>query len=83
MKLSRYYSVSQDGSEMYTENIPSTGEISDYLNKALKRLKSIRKVFPESKWSMKIEEQYREKNKTHYRSIDVETKEIKEGSIDW
>lgn len=77
-KKSRYLSVRNGGEEMYVEDIPSTGRMRDHLPAAKLRLRGIQRVMPLGKWSITIEQQWKEGGVTHFQMLDVSTGELRE-----
>ena len=80
-KKARYISVSQDGMEIYTEAISSSGKMRDYLIVARLRLREIERVMPMGKWSMKIEQQWPDGSARHYQTLDVTTGKLQESVL--
>lgn len=77
-KKTRYISVRNGGEEMYIENIPVSGRMRDHLPVAKLRLREIQRVMPLGKWSIRIEQQWPEKDARHFQWIDVETGKLEE-----
>lgn len=76
---SRYISVNNDGLEIYIENISTAGDIQECIPVGKLRLREIQKVMPLGKWGLKIEEQWKGRNRdTHFRIADVETSDVTE-----
>lgn len=78
VKKTRYISVKLNGEEMYVEDISATGSMKGYLKACRERLKHIRKAMPNASWSVTIEQQWKEKDDSHFQIMDVETEEIQE-----
>jgi len=78
IKKSRYLCVSNSGMEMYIEDIPATGSIRDHLPAAALRLREIQKVMPLGQWSIRVEQQWPEKDARHYQWIDVASGKLEE-----
>lgn len=78
VKKSRYLCVSIGGMEVYTEDIPSSGSMHDHLPAAALRLREIQKVMPLGQWSIRIEQQWPEKDARHYQWIDVTSGKLEE-----
>ena len=81
VKKSRYICVSIGGMEVYTENIPSNGSMRDHLPAAALRLREIQKVMPLGDWSLRIEQQWPEKDARHFQTLDVATGKLQESVI--
>lgn len=77
-KKSRYLCVSIGGMEVYTEDIPLSGSMRDHLPVAVLRLREIQKVMPLGQWSIRIEQQWPEKDARHYQWIDVASGRLEE-----
>ena len=73
VKKTRYICVSIGGMEVYTENISSAGAMRDHLPSAKLRLREIQRVMPLGQWSVRIEEQWLEKDARHFQTLDVQT----------
>lgn len=80
-KKTRYISISQNGMEIYTETISSSGKMRDYLVVVRLRLHEIERVIPMGKWSMKIEQQWPEGSVRHYQVLDVTTGKLQESVL--
>ena len=78
IKKSRYICVSIGGMEVYTENIPTTGSMRDHLPATKLRLREIEKIMPLGQWSARIEQQWKEKDATHFQMLDVLTGKLQE-----
>ena len=77
-KKSRYISVRIGGEEIYTENIPVSGSIRDHLPAAKIRLREIERIMPVGKWSIRIAQQWPEKDARHFQWIDIDTGKLEE-----
>ena len=77
-KKSRYISVRLGSEEIYTENIPVSGSMRDHLPAVKLRLREIQRVMPLGKWSIRIEQQWPEKDARHFQWIDVVTGKLEE-----
>ena len=77
-KKTRYISVRNDGEETYVENISVSGRMRDYLPAAKLRLREIQRVMPLGKWSITIEQQWKENDVTHFQILDVATGKLQE-----
>ena len=80
-KKTRYISVRNDGEETYVENIPVTGRMRDYLPAAKLRLREIQRVMPLGKWSITIEQQWKENDVTRFQMLDVVTGKLQESVL--
>ena len=80
-KKSRYISVRNDGEETYVENIPVTGRMRDPLPAAKLRLREIQRVMPLGKWSVTIEQQWKENGVTHFQMLDVVSGKLQESVL--
>jgi hypothetical protein len=80
-KKERYISVRNDGEEMYVENISTTGRMRDHLPAVKLRLREIQRVMPLGKWSITIEQQWKEKGTTHFQMLDVVTGKLQESVL--
>ena len=80
-KKSRYISVRNDGEETYVENIPVSGRMRDHLPAAKLRLREIQRVMPLGKWSITIEQQWKENGITHFQMMDGETGKLQESVL--
>jgi hypothetical protein len=80
-KKSRYISVRNGGEETYVENIPTSGRMRDYLPAAKVRLRQIQRVMPLGKWSITIEQQWKEGNVTHFQMLDVVSGKLQESVL--
>lgn len=78
VKKSRYICVSVGGMEVYTEDIPSSGSMRDHLPAAALRLREIQKVMPLGEWSIRIEQQWPEKDVRHFQWIDAVSGKLEE-----
>ena len=78
VKKSRYISVRIGGEEIYTENISVSGSIRDHLPAAKIRLREIERIMPLGKWSIRIEQQWPDKDARHFQWIDVATGKLEE-----
>ena len=78
VKKSRYISVRLGGEEIYTENISVSGSMRDHLSAVKLRLREIQRVMPLGKWSIRIEQQWPEKDARHFQWIDVVTGKLEE-----
>jgi len=78
VKKSRYLCISIGGMEVYTEDIPSSGGMRDHLPAAALRLREIQKVMPLGQWSIRIEQQWSEKDARHFQWIDVASGKLEE-----
>ena len=80
-KKTRYISVRNDGEETYVENIPTTGRMRDHLPAVKLRLREIQRVMPLGKWSITIEQQWKERDVTHFQMLDVVTGKLQESIL--
>lgn len=80
-KKTRYISVRNDGEETYIENIPVTGRMRDHLPAAKLRLREIQRAMPLGKWTITIEQQWKEKGVTHFQVLDVVTGKLQESVL--
>jgi len=80
-KKSRYISVRNGGEEMYVENIPTSGRMRDHLPAAKLRLREIQRVMPLGKWSITIEQQWKDSGVTHFQMLDVVTGKLQESVL--
>lgn len=80
-KKERYISVRNDGEEMYVENISTAGRMRDHLPAVKLRLREIQRLMPLGKWSITIEQQWKEKGTTHYQMLDVVTGKLHESVL--
>lgn len=80
-KKTRYISVRNDGEEMYVENISITGRMRDHLPAAKLRLREIQRIMPLGKWSITIEQQWKEGGVTHFQILDVMTGKLQESVL--
>jgi len=80
-KKTRYISVRNDGKETYVENIPTTGRMRDHLPAVKLRLREIERVMPLGKWSITIEQQWKENGVTHFQMLDVVTGKLQESKL--
>lgn len=78
VKKSRYLCVSIGGMEVYTEDIPSIRSMRDHLPAAALRLREIQKIMPLGQWSIRVEQQWPEKDARHYQWIDVVSGKLEE-----
>ncbi len=78
VKKSRYISVRLGCEEVYTENISVSGSMRDHLPAVKLRLREIQRVMPLGKWSIRIEQQWPEKDARHFQWIDVATGKLEE-----
>jgi len=80
--FSRYMSISINGTESYTENLPTDGEMKDHLAVLNKRIADAGKALPLAKFTGHIEQQWYEGygiNKRHkYETLDPQTGKIAE-----
>lgn len=81
VKKERYISVRNGGEEMYVENISTGGRMRDHLPAVKLRLREIQKVMPLGKWSITIEQQWKEKGATHFQMLDVATGKLGESIL--
>lgn len=81
VKKSRYICISVGGMEVYTENISVSGSMIDHVPAAKIRLREIERVMPLGKWSIRIEQQWPEKDARHYQWVDVVTGKMDEKVI--
>lgn len=77
-KKSRYISVRNGGEEMYVEDIPASGRMREHLPAVKLRLREIQRVMPLGKWSITIEQQWKENGMTHFQMLDAATGELRE-----
>lgn len=80
-KKTRYISVRNDGEETYVENIPVSDRMCDHLPAAKLRLREIQRVMPLGKWSITIEQQWKEGGVTHFQMLDVVTEKLQESVL--
>ena len=78
VKRSRYISVRINGEEIYTEDVSASGSMRDQIPSVKLRLRDIQRVMPLGKWSIRIEQQWPEKDARHYQWIDVATGKLEE-----
>lgn len=78
VKKKRYLCVSIGGMEVYTEDIPSGGCMRDHLPAAALRLREIQKVMPLGQWSIRVEQQWPERDARHFQWIDVASGKLEE-----
>jgi hypothetical protein len=78
VKKSRYISVRISGEEIYTEHIPALGSMRDHVPAVKLRLREILRVMPLGDWSIRIEQQWPEKDARHYQWIDLATGKLEE-----
>lgn len=78
VKKTRYLCVSIGGMEVYTEDIPSSGSMRDHLPAAALRLREIQKIMPLGQWSIRVEQQWPEKDARHFQWIDVASGKLEE-----
>ena len=77
LPVTRYISIKQDGMETYTEQLPASGDMSEYIGQVRRKLQRIRTAMPNATWQAVIEEQwYDVLGKRAYRMLDVETQEL-------
>jgi len=77
-KKTRYISIRNDGEETYVENIPVAGRMRDHLPAVKLRLREIERVMPLGKWSITIEQQWKDNGITHFQMLDVVTGKLQE-----
>jgi len=77
-KKSRYISVRNSGEEMYVEDIPASGRMREHLPAVKLRLREIQRVMPLGKWSITIEQQWKENGVTHFQMLDAATGELQD-----
>ena len=80
-KKSRYISVRNDGEETYVENISVSGRMRGHLPAAKLRLREIQRVMPLGKWSITIEQQWKEDGVTHFQMLDAGTGKLQESVL--
>ncbi|MBI4970545.1 MAG: hypothetical protein HZB37_06270 [Planctomycetes bacterium] len=80
-KKTRYISVRNGGDETYVENISVTGRMQDYLPAAKLRLREIQRVMPLGKWSITIEQQWKEGGVMHFQMLNVVTGKLQESVL--
>jgi hypothetical protein len=80
-KKTRYISVRNDGQEMYVENIPVSGRMRAHVPAVKLRLREIQRIMPLAKWSITIEEQWKEGGITRFRMLDVVTGKLQEAVL--
>lgn len=80
-KKTRYISVRNDGEETYVENIPVAGRMRDHLPAARLRLREIQRVMPLGKWSITIEQQWKDNDITHFQMLDVVSGKLQESVL--
>ncbi|MFA5162866.1 MAG: hypothetical protein WC421_11575 [Elusimicrobiales bacterium] len=76
----RYISLKQNGGESYVEDLPLKGKLEEYLPFAQLKLSDVRRLLPNAKWAITVEELYRDParmNRRHYKIINAETGEEK------
>lgn len=81
VKKTRYISVRNDGEETYVENIPASGRMRDHLPAVKLRLREIQRVMPLGKWSITIEQQWKENDITHFQMLDAVTGKLQESVL--
>lgn len=80
-KKTRYISIRNAGEEIYIENFPPSGTMKDYIPALKLRLREIQKIMPLAKWSITIEQQWKEGNTTHFQTMDIMTEKLEESII--
>ena len=80
-KKTRYISVRNGGEETYVENIPASGRMRNYLPAAKLRLREIQRVMPLGKWSITIEQQWKDNGITRFQMLDVTTGKLQESVL--
>jgi len=80
-KKTRYISVRNDGEETYVENIPVSSRMRDHLPAVKLRLREIQRVMPMGKWSITIEQQWKDNGITHFQMLDVVTGKLQESVL--
>jgi len=80
-KKSRYISIRNAGEETYVENIPVSRRMRDHLPAAKLRLREIQRVMPLGKWSITIEQQWKDAGVTHFQMLDVVTGKLQESVL--
>ena len=78
VKKSRYFCVSVNGEEIYSERMSLEGRLSEHLMAARIRLREIERVMPLGLWSARVEEQWPEGGARHYQWFDVKTGKLEE-----
>lgn len=80
-KKTRYISVRNDGEEMYVENISTSGRLREHLPAVKLRLREIKRLMPFGKWSISIEQQWKENDAAHFQILDVATGKLQESVL--
>ena len=80
-KKTRYISVRNYGEEMYVENISTSGRLREHLPAVKLRLREIKRLMPLGKWSITIEQQWKENNIAHFQILDVATGKLQESVL--
>ena len=80
-KKSRYISVRNGDKKTYVENIPTSERMRDHLPAAKLRLREIQQVMPLGKWSITIEQQWKDAGVTHFQMLDVVTGKLQESVL--
>lgn len=74
---SRYFSVKQEGSEIYVENLPLRGDIHEYVKSGNYMLHQIRQAMPKAKWSLTVEEEWSDgRRRKYFKILDIENGEV-------
>jgi hypothetical protein len=66
---------------MYVEDIPASGRMRDQLPAVKLRLREIQRVMPLGKWSITIEQQWKDQGVTHYQMLDAATGKLQESVL--
>ena len=80
-KKTRYISVRNDGEEMYVENISTSGRLREHLPAVKLRLREIKRLMPLGKWSITIEQQWKENDVTYFQMLDIATGKLQESVL--
>jgi len=81
VKKTRYISVRNGGEETYVENIPTSGRMREHLPAVKLRLREIQRVMPMGKWSITIEQQWKEGDVTCFQMLNVMTGRLQESVL--
>lgn len=81
VKKTRYISIRNNGEEIYIENIAVTGRMKDHAPAVKIRLREIERLMPLGKWSITIEQQWKENGVTHFQMLDVSTGQLQESVL--
>lgn len=58
---SRYFTICNEGHEIYTERIGVEGRMASWAGKIAERLKQVQQAMPKGRWSATIEQQFKAK----------------------